>query len=186
MDWAGIVPSPTQLQLLSIHIKIYQLWHQEVKKRGWDREKDSSFLFNLINICERILTCYFNITHQYFKLLWPVFFFSHPSGKIPTSDDPPIYFPYASTRTALFLFICTCKTVFLFLRKCSSICNYTFISVIKCLISFLPVHCKLQDNKDCDYFLLITILPEYGYVYNLLKEYVNILDTVIVKQRYKD
>lgn len=51
-------------------------------------------------------------------------------------------------------------------------------------MSFLPIDCKLQKNKDCDYFLLIIVLPEY--VYKLLKEYVNILDTTIGKQRVKD
>lgn len=44
---------------------------------------------------------------------------------------------------------------------------------------------KLQENKDYDYFLLITVSPEDAYIYILLNEFVNMLDTMIGKQRYK-
>lgn len=127
--------SPFSHSAATILVKLYQKYiTSDIKKRGWGKEKIyiySSVWFNSINIYKHILVCYFNITHQYFKLPWLLFFFSHPSGKIPTSVEPPVCLRYACNRTALFLFICTSKTVSLSIRKYSLICNYTFISVLK-------------------------------------------------------
>lgn len=133
MDWAGLVPSPTQLQLFWSN---YTKTISPLTSRREDGAKKKIYIynsvwFNSINIYKHILVCYFNITHEYFKLPWLLFFFSHPSGKIPTSVEPPVCLQYACNRTALFLFICTSKTVSLSIRKYSLICNYTFLSVLK-------------------------------------------------------
>lgn len=95
--WAATFP----VKLVLPYQNISPLTSRSKEVRMRQRKKKKKAQFGSISIYKHILVGYFNITHQYFKLPWALFF-SHPSGKIPTSVAPSVYF--ACNRTALFLF----------------------------------------------------------------------------------
>lgn len=132
------------------HQNIAPLTSRSKEERIKQRKKDSTLVqFN------NYLWAHTNVLfqHQYFRPHWPIFSFSHPSGKIPTSDEP-IHFPMPAAEQPCSFFIYPST------RKCSSSCNYTFISVIKWLVSFPSSRLSVKGKQGLWLFLAHYCIPQ--------------------------